>query len=288
VSGPIRHRRHVSAALALAVALCAAPAAPAAAQDLTLGLKVTAPVASGTVGTEVTAGIAAGAGAGYDPGLDSRAYHLGALQAWFLHPAAPERARELMRDFRGGQADDTWTLRLTTPAAPLGGEAVAAGSAITLTWGPPQTPGGVCGGRSLTLVDADGTRVDMTLTGAHTVPAPGPDGTYDLTLEIGGPGSSAAGVPAPPSRLLSPRQGRRGVLLVWSPGTGDTAGYHVERTLEPAAASPVFERLTDAPLNAPRYVDADAVGRGTVAYRVVAVSGTGCESAPSETLVVAP
>lgn len=290
MNGPNRHWIGGLPALALAAGLALA-ATPAAAQEptLSLTLHVTAPVGAGTVGTDLVAGIAPGSGPGYDPGLDSRAYRLGALQAWFLEPTAPPRARELMRDFRGGTDAESWTLEVTTPADDLGGT-VGVGSPITLSWAPPVTASGLCGGRSLTLVDVDGGGlvVDMALDGAYTIPAPGPGGTHTLELVVGSDSGTAGAAPAAPSRLFSPVQGRRGVLLVWSPVGGDAAAYHVERTDAPGDPDPAFVRLTDRPVREARFMDGGAVGSGAVGYRVVAVSGSGCESAPSDTLVIGP
>jgi hypothetical protein len=287
VNGPLRHRRLAALALAAGLAL----AAPARAQEptLSLTLHLSAPAGAGTVGADLTAGIAPGAGPGYDPGLDSRAYRLGALQAWFFDPSLPERARRLMRDYRDGAGAEAWTVQVTTPAGDLGGT-VETGSPVTVTWGPPENASGLCTGRSLTLVDVDGggLALDMATQASHTIPAPGPGATHTLELQVGPADAAAAAAPDPPSRLYSPVQGRRGVLLVWSPAGGAAAAYHVERTDTPGDPDPPFERLTDAPVREARYVDADVVGRGTVGYRVVAVSGSGCESAPSDTLVVTP
>lgn len=284
-----RHRR--MAVPALAVLAWALAAAPAWGQEptLTLDLHLSAPAGTGTVGTDLRAGLAAGAGPGYDGGLDSRAFRLGALQAWFHEPGLPPRAQYLMHDFRGDADAATWTIEVTTPAAPLGDPVPASGT-VTITWGPPATSGGLCGGRSLTLVDVDGggAAVDMTAVPSYSLPSPGPDGVHTLRLEAGPPGSLAEGAPDPPARLFSPLQGRRGVLLVWSPAPGAAAGYHVERTAAPGDPAAPFTRLTRTPVRVARYVDAEAVGLGAVGYRVVAVSGSGCESAPSETLLVIP
>jgi hypothetical protein len=186
-------------------------------------------------------------------------------------------------------AEEAWTVEVTTPAGDLGGT-VDAGSPVTVTWGPPESASGLCAGRSLTLVDVDGggLALDMAVEASHTIPAPGPGGTHTLELRVGPADAAAAAAPEPPSRLYSPVQGRRGVLLVWSPADGAAAAYHVERTDTPGDPDPPFARLTDAAVRDARYVDADVVGRGTVGYRVVAVSGAGCESAPSNTLVVTP
>jgi hypothetical protein len=282
-----RHRR-VTVSVLAAWALAAAPAF-AQGPTLTLALHLSAPAGTGTVGADLTAGLAPGAGPGYDPGLDSRAYRLGALQAAFVNPALPEKAQRLMHDFRADTGEQTWTLEVTTPAAPLG-EAVPGSGTVTIAWEPPATSGGTCGGRTLTLVDVDGggAAIDMTAAPSYTLPAPGPDGVHTLELVVGAPGSLSEGALAPPARVFSPLQGRRGVLLVWSPAPGSAAGYHVERTDTPGDPAAVFTRLTASPVREARYVDADAVGKGAVGYRVVAVSGSGCESAPSETVVVTP
>jgi len=289
VSLNLRHRPLAIPALALAAWALAGAPAWGLDPTLTLALHLSAPAGAGTVGTHLTAGLAPGAGPGYDAGLDSRAYRLGALQAAFLNRGLPAKAQRLMRDFRDGSGEESWTLEVTTPAAPLG-DPVAGFATVTIAWEPPATSGGVCGGRTLTLVDVDGGGVtlDMTAVPSYSLPAPGPDGVHTLQLVVGAPGSLAEGAIQPPSRVFSPLQGRRGVLLVWSPAPGAAAGYHVERTDAPGDPAAPFTRLTAAPVREARYVDADAVGKGAVAYRVVAVSGSGCESAPSQTLVVTP
>jgi hypothetical protein len=263
--------------------------APARAQEppLTLDLHLTAPVGADAVGADLVAGVRPDAGPGFDPGLDARAMPLGALQAWFMDASRPPAAQRLARDFREGAAPETFEIQVETPAgAPEG--SVAAGTPVTLAWDPPATAGGVCTGRTLTLVDAAlGARVDMTGAQEYAFAAPGPGATRTLALEVGAPGSLSATVPPPPGRLFSPSHGRREVVLVWSPGEG-AAGYHVERTDRPGDATPAFTRLTAAPAAGTRYVDADVAGRGAVGYRVVAVSGAGCASAPSDTLVVTP
>jgi hypothetical protein len=264
-------------------------AAPAWAQEppLTLELHLSAPVGVEAVGADLTAGTRPDAGPGFDSGLDSRAMHVGALQAWFLEASQPAPAQELVRDYRAGTGAEVFEIRVETPSgAPEG--TVAAGAAVTLAWTPPATDGGVCTGRTLTLVDPDaGTRVDMTAARDYAFAAPGAGVTRALALEVGAPGTLAAAVPAPPGRLFSPSHGRREVVLVWSPG-GDATGYHVERTDRPGDAAPAFSRLTESPLAGTRFVDTDVAGRGAVGYRVVAVSGAGCASAPSDTLVVTP
>lgn len=287
-----RHRRMTAPALALALLAGTLAGAPARAQEpptLSLDLHVSAPAGAGTVGTDLTAGLAPGAGPGYDAGLDSRAFRLGALQAWFLNPDLPPRAQYLMHDFRDDTGAGTWTIQVATPAATLG-DPVSGSATVTIAWGPPETSGGVCGGRSLVLVDVDGggAAVDMTVAPSYALPAPGPDGVHTLRLEVGPPNSLADGAPEPPARLFSPLRGRRGVLLVWSPAPGATAGYHVERTDAPGDPAAPFTRLTRDPVREARFVDGSAVGPGTVGYRVVAVSGSGCASAPSQTLVVTP
>jgi hypothetical protein len=285
---PNPHRRLAVPALALAAWALAAAPAWGADPTLTLELHLSAPAGTATVGADLTAGLAPGAGPGYDAGLDSRAYRLGALQAAFVNLSLPAKAQYLMRDFRDDAAAATWTIEVGTPAAPLGDPVDGTGT-VTIEWMPPATSGGVCGGRSLTLEDVDGgTSVDMTAVPSYTLPAPGPDGVHTLRLVAGSPGSLADGAPDAPARLFSPVQGRRGVLLVWSPAPGATAGYYVERTDTPGDPAAVFTRLTDTPVREARYVDGTAVGLGAVGYRVVAVSGSGCVSAPSQTLVVTP
>jgi len=273
----------------LAAALGALAAGPARAQEppLTLGLHLSAPVGADAVGADLVAGIRPDAGPGFDPGLDARAMPLGALQAWFWDASRPPAAQRLARDYRDGAGPEAFEIEVRTPAgAPEG--SVAAGTPVTLAWDPPATAGGVCTGRTLTLVDAaGGARVDMITAREYAFAAPGSGATRALTLEVGAPGSLPAAVPAPPGRLFSPSHGRREVVLVWSPGTL-SAGYHVERTDRPGDPAPAFSRLTDMPLGGTRYVDRDVAGHGAVGYRVVAVSGAGCASAPSDTLVVTP
>lgn len=282
------HRIAFRAALAAALGAHLA-VAPAWAQEppLVLELHLSAPLGAEAAGADLVAGIRPDAGPGFDPGLDSRAMRVGALQAWFLEASEPAAARRLVRDYRAGTGAETFEIRLETPSgAPEG--AVAAGATVTLAWTPPATDGGVCTGRTLTLVDPDlGVRVDMTAAREHAFAAPGSGVERALALEVGAPGTLTAAVPAPPGRLFSPSHGRREVVLVWSPG-GDATGYHVERTDRPGDAAPAFTRLTDAPLTGTRFVDTDVAGRGAVGYRVVAVSGAGCASAPSDTLVVTP
>jgi len=276
-------------AILVAVSAAILVAAPAWAQEppLTLELHLSAPVGTETVGADLTAGLRPDAGPGFDPGLDSRAMRVGALQAWFLEVFEPPAGQRLMRDFRAGTGAEAFEIRVETPTgAPEG--SVAGGTSVTLAWTPPATDGGVCTGRTLTLVDPDsGARIDMTAEPAYTFAAPGGGVTRALTLEVGAPGTLAAAVPAPPGRLFSPSHGRREVVLVWSPG-GAAAGYHVERTDRPGDAAPTYTRLTNSPLSGTRFVDADVAGLGAIGYRVVAVSGAGCASAPSDTLVVTP
>jgi len=271
----------------LAAIVAVALAAPAWAQEppLVLELHLTAPVGAEVAGADLTAGVRADAGPGFDPGLDARAMRVGALQAWFLEAAEPLPGQVLQRDYRAGTGAEAFAIRVATPSGALEGS-VAAGVPVTLAWDPPA--GEVCTGRSLTLVDdATGARIDMTAQRSYDFAAPGAGVERAFGLEVGAPGTLAAAAPAPPGRPLSPSHGRREVVLVWSGGVG-AAGYHVERTDRPGDASPVFTRLTDTPVAGTRYVDRDVPGRGTVGYRVVAVSGAGCASAPSDTLVVSP
>jgi hypothetical protein len=252
---------------------------------LVLELHLTAPVGAEVAGADLTAGVRPDAGPGFDPGLDVRAMRVGALQAWFLEASEPPVGQVLQRDYRAGTGAEAFEIRVATPSGALEGS-VAAGAPVTLAWDPPA--GEVCTGRSLTLVDdAAGTRIDMTAQRTYEFAAPDAGAERALGLEVGAPGTLAAAAPAPPGRPLSPSHGRREVVLVWSAG-GGAAGYHVERTDRPGDASPVFTRLTDTPVAGTRYVDRDVPGRGTVGYRVVAVSGAGCASAPSDTLVVSP
>lgn len=291
MTGPT-HPKTLARGAALAAALClggAGAALPARAQEppLTLDLHLSAPVGGDRVGADLKAGLRPDAGPGFDPGLDARAMALGALQAWFLEAGQPAAGQRLARDYREGAGPETFEIRVLTPAGQPEGS-VAVGTAVTLAWDPPATAGGACTGRTLTLVDAAlGTRVDMIAAREYAFAAPGSGATHALALEVGAPGSLSAALPAPPGRLFSPSQGRREVVLIWSPGAG-AAGYHVERTDRPGDAAPAFTRLTAAPLAGTRYVDADVAGRGAVGYRVVAVSGAGCASAPSATLVVTP
>ncbi len=257
--------------------------------ELALDLTLSASVGAGQVGVALTAGIDPAADTGFDPGTDTQAFRMGALQAWFFHPdATPDPARYLRRDFRSGAVEEVWIIQVgTTVSGPVG--AVAEGSPVIIHWDPPVSGGGVCAERSLQMVDASaGTAYDMTQVNNLTIPAPTPGTPYTLELTIGTAGSESEMPPAPPERLFSPHAGRRGVLLVWSPAPGDMGVYHVERNDNPGDPESQFNRLTDRPLDASRWLDESAAGLGTVAYRVIAVSASGCESLPSAELIVIP
>lgn len=287
MSGQHAHR-FISVLMVTGALLCAAPAL--AEPELELDLTLSASVGgAGQVGATLTAGIDPAADTGFDPGMDTQAFRMGALQAWFFHAAVdPDPARYLRRDFRSGGAEETWVMQVgTTVSGPVG--AVAEGSPVIIHWDPPVSGGGVCAARNLTMVDvAGGASYDMTQINNLTIPAPAPGTPYELELVIGQAGSESEMPPAAPERLFSPHSGRNGVLLVWSPAPGTMGAYHVERNDNPGDAGSHFTRLTDRPLDASRWLDENAAGRGAVAYRVIAVSPSGCESLPSEELIVIP
>ncbi|MBI5135893.1 MAG: hypothetical protein HZA24_01005 [Nitrospirae bacterium] len=262
-----------------------ATAAPAA--ELALHLRVAAPLGPDRVAADVVAAIDPAASAGYDPGVDDVAYRVGPLQAWFLDPAAPAPARYLKVDVRAGAGAEVWTLQVATPLTGTG-DGVTPGDPVTLSWDPPAT-GETCTSRRIQLLDGSGGVADMGPVSTYTFAAPGADRPYTLELVIGAPGSAANQAPAAPQGLVSPQQGRRGVLLMWAPVAGDGVAYHVERVNHPTdGGARSVVRLTGAPLRETRWLDAGMVGQAVVAYRVVAVSGSGCESAPSEELLIAP
>jgi len=285
----IRRRLPVISVLAVLVSVFL-PGAPvdalAQTPELRLTLSATAPVGTDRAGAEVVAGLDAGASDAFDAALDVRAYRLGPLQAWFLDAGGPDGGRFLARDFREGAVETIFTLQLVTAMSPIG--RVREGADVTLSWLPPETSTGVCLARSLTLVDGTAS-VEMALASEYTFPAPPLDTPYTLDLVVGIPGSATYAIPAAPTGLISPGQTRRGVLLVWPEGASDVAGYHVERVVNPLdGATRSVQRLTTTPTGLTRWLDSGVTGTDPVAYRLIAVSGAGCESAPSEELLVSP
>jgi hypothetical protein len=238
-----------------------------------------------TVGAEVIATIQAGARTGYDGGVDTLAYQVGPLQVWMLNGAAPAGAQAMKRDVRSGITEERWAVQVATPSNGLGA-AVAVDTPVTVSWDPPS--GGVCSGRSLALEDLQtGAVTNMAATNSYTFPAPGNGVPYDLSLVVGVAPLVEPVPPAAPAGLVSPLQGRRGVLLAWSPVDG--IRYHVERIDNPLdGATRKVTRLTAAPSLETRWLDGQVVGNQVVAYQVIAVAGSGCESVPSAELLIAP
>ncbi len=267
--------------LALAVGIC--PVAGAA--EFELNLNLSAPLGADRIGTDLTAGLQTGATSGYDAGVDSLSYRVGPLQAWFVGGAD---AGYLKADLRSGDATEVWSLQLVTPTTNAG-DSVVPGDPVTLSWNPP-TSVGACTGRELTLTDTHTNQViNMATRRSYTLAAPNPGVPYQLDITIGATGTAAQAVPAAPGAPVAPQQGRRGVLLMWEPVAGDGIAYHVERVENPAnGATRRVTRLTAQPVTDTRWLDRGAVGLRSVAYRVVAVSGSGCESAPSEALLLTP
>ena len=271
-----------SGVLGLALVFGVGPVVATAA-EFELNLNLSAPLGAGRIGTNLTAGLQAGATSGYDAGVDSLSYRVGPLQAWFIGSA---EAGYLKTDLRSGNTTETWSLQVVTPATGTG-DGVVAGDPVTLSWNPPVNVG-TCTGRELVLTDANANQVvDMATTRTYTFFAPSPGVPYPLDIAIGAVGTSAQSVPATPGAPVAPQQGRRGVLLMWEPVAGDGITYHVERVENPTdGATRRVQRLTDHPLADTRWLDQGAVGLRDVAYRVVAVSGSGCESVASEELLV--
>ncbi|MFQ5508238.1 MAG: hypothetical protein ACE5FN_02750 [Leptospirillia bacterium] len=259
--------------------------APAQAAELELQLRFTAGSPGAQSGGEVVVGIDAAATSGFDPGQDSRAFRLGPLQAWSLQPVTtPERVRYLGRDWRSGAGEEIWQIQVATPATPIGDQVVQ-DSVISVEWNPPAAADGTCVSRDLQLIDPVGNVFLMTDVFGLDFPAPGAGATYDFTLIAGVPKVSGGIAPDAPSRLAIPYIGRRGNMLVWASGKGNKARYHVERASDPAG---LFERITPEPVKASRWLDdsPEAKQSGTYFYRVVAVSGSGCASVPSDIIEV--
>ncbi|MDH4229767.1 MAG: hypothetical protein OEW11_08510 [Nitrospirota bacterium] len=273
--------------------LAQSPASPSVALNLTASVPWGASVAA----ARVTAAIQTGASTAFDPGVDSPAVQAGPVQAWFRPPvpSGGPAAADLRRDVRGDA--DVWELHVATPPSGLGA-AVAPGATVTLTWDMPSS-GDVCGGRALLLADpATGTELDMTQARQFQFPAPVISSgtalaTHVLQVTIGPLGTAPAGTVAAPDAPMIPRVTRRGVLVVWQPVAGGrVAGYQVERSDNPGDSSggapPVYRRLTQRPITEVRWLDAEPMNGAAVAYRIVAVSGSGCESAPSEAVLLSP
>jgi len=271
----------------LATLLLATPALAAAA-DLTMGVTVSAMVGTTPVATGVEAVIQSGTTTGYDPGVDSLAYRVGPLQAWMLNGSAPFGAQEMKRDVRAGLNEERWQLQVLTPSDGTGA-AVTPGDWVTISWNPPLS-GGVCSGRAMSLTDLQtATVVDMAGASDYRFVAPASGVPYDLDLVVGAAGGVSQAVPAAPSGLVSPQQGRRGVLLTWSPLADAGVRYHVERISNPRnGATRQVSRITPAPQWDSRWLDTETIAHQEVAYRVIAMSGAGCESLPSTELLVFP
>ncbi len=115
---------------------------PAVASALEPEFSLDLSLAAGGQVIGLTAGLDASATDVFDPGLDSTAFRVGPLQAWFDHPSEPIYARHLATDIREGVAEETWTVLVATPQSPLGN--VGAGEAVTVNWVPPVQPAGTC------------------------------------------------------------------------------------------------------------------------------------------------
>ncbi|MDH5526854.1 MAG: hypothetical protein OEY97_06040 [Nitrospirota bacterium] len=270
--------RAVTAGLLLALA--SAPAVLAQDAGMSLALTARAAWGPGAQIAQVTAGIAPQATDAYDPGLDVPALLAGPLQVWFHQNGMA--ISDLKRDMRGAAGD--WELHVATPATGLGAS-IREGSTITLSWEPPVNSGGVCSGRAVTLTDGAAV-IDMTAQRSHSFPASAAGGERVLTLTLGAASGGDQAAPQAPDQPRAPRVSRRGVLLVWQPVPG-VAGYHVERSDNPDAAAD-FQRLTGDPVREARWLDDTVPGGAPVLYRVIAVSGGGCESTPSPGLPLAP
>lgn len=281
------HGRLAVAVTAFLLLLFGGGMAQAQEPSLSVSLHVTAAAGAGEVGAEVVAGLAFGATDAFDPDFDTLAFELGALQAWFYHAEAPERARKLRRDFRAGGGESAWVVQVTAADASPG-STVAEGTPVTLSWDPAASDG-TCGGRTLWLTDlsGDGGVVDMTVERSLVFPSPAPGQSHDFRLVIADGGGDAQ-PPAAPARVYTPLSGRSGVLLVWDAVPSGVIGYHVERSDAPGSPNPVYKRLTRSPVQDTRWLDETAAGMGAVGYRVVSVSGGGCESAPSQMVVAVP
>ncbi len=249
---------------------------------------VTGPFDGASAGTGLIAGIDAAASTGFDGGYDALAFRMGPVQAWFVHPSEPEAGRYYKHDIRSGSTPEVWSLEVHTPYNTITG-GLTSDTPVTLSWKPPVNTGGVCAVRSMTLVDANGVSHNLATEQQIVMPPSAVPGIYTAELTIGSALSSGA-IPLAPDPPLSPSQGRRGVILVWTPLASGVMGYHVERIDSPTdPAARTVTRITSAALTEPRFIDRSVVGQtSTVAYRIVAVSGAGCESAPSAELLLLP
>jgi len=170
------------------------------------------------------------------------------------------------------------TVSLDSGSLDAGLSAVSVDAEVAMGWTLPQTAMGACLGLALTMTDVTtGLPVNLLL------------GSYTYLNSVSGPRHfqfTASQVvetpPQQPGNLFSPRVGTTSVLLAWTKAVGTVAGYHVYRKAPGAAG---YTRRTVAPVTTPKYIDTDAPP-GTYSYLVTTTSSTGCESSPSNELVV--
>ena len=246
------------------------------AADWQLNMKVTVPHAMGERGL-ATQKIALGqqltAGNEYDNVWDTVSYGSAGLSAYSYRPDLPVNQQLLVRDFRGDALPQQWELLIGSDQN---------GQPMTIEWSPLTLPTGGCQMIvSLTDVTA-GTAVDLGQLSYQYTNSAGQmrqfrvDASADPSMQ-----------PPAPYNLSNPRIKRLRPRLIWD-AIDDPAvvGYHIYRK---SASSPDYQRLTASPTDRQRYGDRTITSAGDYTYQVTATTAEGCESPPSnEVLVTIP
>lgn len=251
------------------------PLAPSSvhAAEWQLGLNITVPYASGEGGNAtqvVMVGTRLTALDGFDNTWDTVALGGTTLSAYAYHPEFTPDHQFLVRDFRFDSYPKQWDFFITSDQD---------GQPITLAWSLPQTSMDACSGVSLSMTDATaGTAIDLTqppYVYTNNVAA-----TRHVVLNAT---QVVETPPQSPLNLFSPRTGTSSVLMAWSGVTDPSiVGYHVYRK-DPGGTD--YRRVTVTPTPVAKYLDS-GVAPGTYSYLVTAVTASGCESGPSNTLTV--
>lgn len=100
--------------------------------------------------------------------------------------------------------------------------------------------------------------------------------------------ADAAGPALQPPSNLTATPSVAGVFLNWNDNPGGVAGYNVYRGDSPDFVPAAGNKLNGSLLTTSQYSDAAAPTGTTVFYKVVAVNGSGVESAPSSVSAVRP
>lgn len=244
----------------------------ASAADLALTVSVPHPGAeSGVAVNRLRLGMLASATDAFDPAIDLEAFPASALTAAILHLDYAPAQGTLWWDIRSATFPQAWQVEVNSDQA---------SALVTLSWTPPAAETG-CAQSRWTLRDIQtGQTIDLTSASANYTytNAVGVTRRFEVAaLQV----LSAA--PLAPTNLWSPRQGRSSVYLAWSGAGEPEIRYHVYR-----ATNQGVVRLTSVPIANSTYLDTGADLGSAVSYRVTAVTESGCESAPSAALDLAP